>query len=102
MEFRRRLLVASVLAGVAFGCYALARYHTEWIVTHIVENALLQKLPPDSDKEAFRSRFRSAFGATRDGKRRLEWLLGLSQYLEKRQVLEAGEIDRLLGDPANP
>ena len=96
MTLRRRMAVGAFLAGTALAVLALARYRADDIVAHVVENALMQKLPEGADRAAVHFRFRQALGSTGGKEEKLVWLLDLSRFLEKRQVLSSDELERLL------
>jgi len=102
MTLRRRLALGAFMGCLALSLLALARYRADGIVAHVVESALMQKLPEGLDRSEVHGRFREALASVGSREERLEWLLELSQFLEKRQVLRAEDLERLLGGSGAP
>jgi hypothetical protein len=103
MTFRNRLMVVSLLGAAAVTAYGAGRYYSPALISYVVEQALVQKLPQGVDPEEARGRYRDLMGSIPDRKSRLEKLLFLSQYLEKLQILTREELDQLLKrDPEPP
>ncbi len=97
MPFSRRLLVIAILMAVALTAYGIAKHYSASLVAYVVEQGLLQKLPPGVNPEVVRMRFHGLLTAMPDRGARLERLLIMSQYLEKVQILTVQELDELLG-----
>ena len=96
MSFRSRLLVTTIIAAIAVSAYLTARIYSEELIAYVVEQALIQKLPPGSDPLEARDRLRLMISAIPDRDSKVERLVTLSQYLEKLQRLTPQELDRLL------
>ncbi len=96
MALKLRLVVAGLITGLGLSVLGVARHYSAPIITYVVEEALIQKLPTGTDSNLVRSRFHAMLGQIHDRKSRLERLLAMSQYLEKLQVLEPQDLDRLL------
>ncbi len=96
MRFRSRLLITTIIAAMAGSAYIAARLYSEEIIAYVVEQALMQKLPPGSNPLQVRDRFRLMISAIPDRGSKIERLITLSQYLEKLQRLTSQELDRLL------
>ena len=96
MPFRKRLVIVGILAGLALVAYCAATFYSEELVSYVVEQALVQKLPPDSDTVGARNRFRYLLSTLPGRQAKLEKLISLSQYLEKIQYLTQQELDQLL------
>ncbi len=96
MPFHLRLAVIAALATGALIAYGTSRYYSTALITCVVEQALLQKLPQDVDPAMVHNRFNSLLSAMPNRQARLEKLLSMSQYLEKLQRLTPRELDELL------
>ena len=92
-------MMASALVCSAAAC-ALARRHSTRMVEYVVEEALVQKALPATAPEVVRQRFERRVQSFPDPETRLEFLLSLSQDLEKIQAIEPGALDRAIGDRA--
>jgi hypothetical protein len=96
MAFRRRLVIAVLLALPALAAYALGRYYAPDVITLIVEQSLVEKAPPGTDPETTQSRFQVLMAGCASREARMNTLLQLSQYLEKVQELSVPELEALL------
>ena len=96
MAFRNRLIVVGILAALAVMMYGATTYYSEELIYYVVEQALLQKLPRDTDPVLIRRQFRRQISALPTRQARLERLINLSQFLEKVQNLNQQELDQLL------
>jgi hypothetical protein len=96
MTFPNRLAVVGILAVLALLVYGAATHYSEELVSYVVEQALLQKLPPDSDSDQAINQFRHLLSTLPSRQAKLEKLIYLSQYLEKLQILTPQELDQLL------
>ncbi len=84
------------LAGLGFlMVYGLAKSYSSAIVAYVVEQALLQKAPPEVKKDDVRARLNGTLAPLTRGDKILK-LLALSSYIEKVQKLTPAELDRLL------
>ncbi len=97
---RKRL--AMVLAFgllLAAGAVVYLRLHALEIINAVVLNAVIQRLPesypPDTVREAFRNRMRSADTPEKRALY-LEQLKELSLQIEKVQYLDSDEVDEIL------
>ncbi len=104
MTLRQRLWVVGVFAALGLSALAVAKHYSSSMIAYVVEEALVQKLPSGSDPQYARLKFQSLMAEMPDRKVRTERLLSMSQYLEKIQILEPQELDRLLstGPMAKP
>ncbi len=96
MPFRKRLWIVGILTMSGVLAYGTARHYSETLISYVVEQALLQKLPAGFDPAQSRDRFRDLLSSLPNHQARLEKLLSLSQYLEKLQTLTPQELDQLL------
>jgi len=101
MPFRRRLMVVAVLAALAMTAYLTSSYYSASLTAHVVEQALLQKLPQEADPGLVQIRFQKILSSLPDRQARLQKLLSMSQYLEKLQQLTPPELDELLRKDAS-
>lgn len=97
MSFRKRTLVFALVSAAAIGAYGTARHFAPMLVSHVVEQTLIQKAPEEMPVEEIRTRFHEMLLGLPDDGRRLERLLEISQYLEKTQRLKAQEVEWILG-----
>ncbi len=95
-------MVAGVFAGLALSALATAHYYSASMIAYVVEEALVQKLPVGSDPRPVRVKFHILMAELPDRRVRMERLLSMSQYLEKLQVLEPRDLDRLLAVATAP
>ncbi len=96
MALKLRLIVAGLVMGLGLSALAVATHYSGPMIAYVVEEALVQKLPAGSNSRLARSEFHAMLAQIPDQKERLERLLAISQYLEKLQVLEPRDMDRLL------
>jgi hypothetical protein len=89
-------MMAAVVAASCGAAYAAGRHFSPGIVAYVVQEALVQKAPSGSDPAEIRRRFQALAAEYREPGARLEKLLAISLRLEKLQVLETGELERLL------
>ena len=97
MPFPHRLIVIAILTAMGLAIYGITKYYSASLVAFVVEQALLQKLPPGVDPALVRTQFRSLLSGLPDRRARLEKLLFMSQYLERLQRLTVRELEELLG-----
>jgi len=102
MIFSRRLGIIGILLAFTLVAYAVANRYSATIVTHVVEQALIQKSPPGSDPTVVRQRFRAHMKTFPDDDSKLKRALGLSQYLEKLQRLSGEQFEALIGNESKP
>jgi len=96
MTLNRRLMVAGLLACLSLTALLTAKHYSVPMIAYVVEEAVVQKLPAGADPSLIRTRFRALISEIPDRRVRLEKLLSMSQYLEKLQMLEPQELERLL------
>jgi len=96
MSFKRRTACVVALLGLGAAAYAAGRRFSPDLVSHVVEEMLVQKAAPGTDPAQVRRRLRESTGAITDPELRLQGLLALSQRLEKVQTLAPAELERLL------
>ena len=75
MCFRRRLIVIAVLAATAVALYSASSYYSVSMISYVVEQALLQKLPPGADAKTVQSRLRTSLAVLPDREAKLKKLL---------------------------
>ncbi len=100
MALKQRLIVAGLFAGLALSALATAKHFSSAMIAYVVEEALVQKMPPGYDSRIARDRFHTLMSRIPDRRARLEKLLFMSQYLETLQVLAPRELDELLAGNA--
>lgn len=84
------------VAGLGFlMAYGLAKSYSSAIVAYVVEQALIQKAPPEMGTPEVKARLKEALAPLTRGDKLLK-LLALSSYIEKVQKLTPAELDRLL------
>lgn len=93
--FNRRVAVLGFLILSFLLIYGIARSYSYDIVYYVVEQALLQKIPPGTGTSGVQERFKSALASTPPEYKLLK-LMALSSYLEKVQKLTSNELNRLL------
>ena len=93
---KRRLIVAGLAACLAAVLLVTAKRYSVSLISLVVEEALIQKLPAGSDSEGVRLEFRTVLADLPDRQQKLGKLLYMSQYLEKLQTLDQAELKRLL------
>ena len=96
MTLKRRLIVAGLAAGFAGAVLVTAKRSSVSLISYIVEEALVQKLPAGTDPEVVRREYRSMVAALPEGHLKLEKLLSMSQFLEKLQTIERRDLEQLL------
>jgi hypothetical protein len=96
MTLKRRLMVAGFSACLALTAVLTAKRYSVPMIAYVVEEAVIQKLPAGEDPSLIRARFRGLISRIPDRQVRLEKLLSMSQYLERLQMLEPQELERLL------
>lgn len=96
MTLKKRLVTASILGCLALCAFSVARHYSVPLISYVVEEALIQKLPAGMDSGKVRSRFQASISELPDRQAKLERLLGMSQYLEKLQTVEYQDLERLL------
>ena|SRR2546427_9339553 len=96
MTFGGRTMIAAVVAACCVAAYAAGRHFSPRIVAYVVQEALVQKAPSGGDPAEIRRRFQALAAEVREPDARLEKLLAISLRLEKLQVLETSELERLL------
>ena len=89
-------MVLGLALAVAAGAYAAARFASPSIVAYVVEETLVQKLPPGTDPVAVRARFHTMLHGHPGSAARLERLMEIAQVLEKSQRLTPSELEHLL------
>jgi hypothetical protein len=99
MTLRRRVGIAVVLAIPTLFAYAAVRYYSTELIGLVVERTLAEKTPPGTDQVTVAARMHAMIAAAPNRQAKLEKLLELSQYLEKRQALTRPELEMLLGNP---
>lgn len=102
MTFKARSLVVAALAACFAAAYTAARLASPRIVAYVVEEALVEKAPSATERERLRARLRELTGGIGDPSERLRRLLALSAYLEKVQVADPAEVERVLADRRQP
>jgi hypothetical protein len=96
MKFKLRLMVAGMCACISLAFLVTAKRYSARLIAYVVEEAIIQKLPAGEDPSLMRARFRALISDLPDREARLEKLLTMSQYLEKLQMLDPQELERLL------
>lgn len=91
MTIQKRALILSALFAVALTFYSVAGYYSQNLIYHVVEQALIQKIPADVDSRTVKLRLEALVRAEPDKKVRIQRLLKISEYLEKKQRLTQEE-----------
>jgi len=94
MTIQGRALILSGLLALALIIYFAARYYSADLIHHVVEQSLIQKVPPGVDAQTASLRLEELLLAEPDKKARIRRLLAISEYLEKIQRLTSEEWDR--------
>jgi hypothetical protein len=89
-------MVLAIGAVLTLAINEALRRHSPAIVAYVVEQTLLQKSPPATDKAELRRRFRDLMDDFPEESARLEKLLAMSQTLEKTQQLNNLELLQLI------
>jgi hypothetical protein len=98
MPLRRRILLVVIVSAFFLSTFATAKYYSTRLITHIVEQTLIEKAPRNTSPERLRERLSEALDAYSGEGARLEKLLAISRHLEKVPKLTQEELDRLLGE----
>lgn len=99
MTFKARSLVVVALAALFAAAYTAARLASPRIVAYVVEEALFEKAPSAAEAGRLRERLGQITVGIADPSERTRRLLALSAYLEKVQVADPAEVERVLADP---
>lgn len=96
MTLRKRAAILGFVALAFLAVYGSARHYSPLLVSYVVEQTLIEKAPDGVTPEAVDKRFGVLMESLPDGKKKMEKLLFLSQYLEKIQRLTPEELEHLL------
>jgi len=96
MTIQRRLMLVAALSFSVLVLYGVARHYSPFLVFHVVEQSLVQKVPAGIDSAQLRDRLHTFLSSAPDQDKKMERLLRISEYLEKVQYLAPEELDVLL------
>lgn len=100
MAFRQRLGILGLLGFLALAVDGMGRYYSPILMAYVVEQTMIEKSPPGTDRAMLRSRFEALVSASHSREGKYKVLLQLSQFLEKVQELTKPELDMLLQEPS--
>ena len=99
MTIRERSAVMGIIAAMSLILYGAARFNSHLLVEHVVERTLIQKAPAGTDPVKIRQSFQALLAAAGDRSARTDMLFGISQELEKVQVLSPQALAEILKIP---
>ncbi len=102
MRLKQRLAILGVLAALFFLANGLGRHYSPALIAHVVEEALVEKAPPGTDRAWLHERLAAPEKEEGGAEAYLQRLLAISQRLEKVQSLTGRELQSLLGGEVSP
>ncbi len=101
MKIQKRLGITAGLIVIAAVLYGAAKFYSDSLVLHVVEQTLIQKAPPGTDLGLLHKRLHDLVSDAPNQKAKIEKLFRISQYLEKIQSLTSKELDELLTETSD-
>jgi len=101
MKIQNRVAIVVLIAAISSFLYVAARHYSPSLVLYVVEQALMQKAPPEIPPAVLHERLHALLAATPDENERMKKLLRISERLEKVQKLTPEETNDLLATGKN-
>jgi|WetSurMetagenome_2_1015567.scaffolds.fasta_scaffold505848_2 hypothetical protein len=84
---------------LAFIVYGTAKFYSPSLVFFVVEQTLIEKSPPGTDRAQLRERLGILMSAAPNQNARMEKLFQISAYLEKVQLLTPEQLNEVMEMP---